>query len=270
MTEREFKLPILATLKAALNDISSNAAQLFKALILPAGLLVFLQVVDVIIFRQYMADFTGSMTNDKGVVQLIAYYSLQTLGVSIVQGVFAVIFAVTCHRVILLGGTALPNKAGFYFTTRELKYYGWLILFSIPVVIGIFTLSMLMGSIDPKASSDFRILFEVYIYMGVIIGAFITAKFGFVLPSTAVEDGLSFKECRQLTSGNLLPLTIILATPPTAMYIVGLLLGLTFQETENIAYEIFTGLGLSVFIVFEVIVLSVSYRIIRSIKNLTD
>jgi len=178
-------------------------------------------------------------------------------------GILAAMFAVICHRIVLLGKESLPNSFGIFLTRRELKYFGWVFLFSITMGIGYMAIPM-MAPFFMKAMDDPRnilLLFSrAWGIAGLVIVTFITAPFILVLPATAVGEKSAFSKARSTVRGNIVRLAVVLLIPAVTTYLVRLALRYLGPETSNIPYDIFTGLIYLIFLVFETVVLSISYK----------
>lgn len=81
-----------------------------------------------------------------------------------------------------------------------------------------------------------------------------------ILPATAVEDGHTFNSAGVLAGGNVFPLTMILAIPAIRLELIWYSLGGLIPETVDGLYYSAIGLVLCLFIVFEVIAMSVAYQ----------
>lgn len=44
---------------------------------------------------------------------------------------FYVMFATICHRIVLLGDTSLPSRWGLFWSVRETRFLGWLIVLGV-------------------------------------------------------------------------------------------------------------------------------------------
>ena len=147
---------------------------------------------------------------------------------------FFVLFAVVCHRSIILGGESLPHRLGLFWSPRETKFLGWtvaiiIVTFILSVLV---TLLALVSPFGPTITALSVAVFMSYIYV----------RIAMVLPATAVADGAgedrwrlttgtSFDQAWFLTSGNgfRILFVIVLATAPVV--IVGILLIYIFASS---------------------------------------
>lgn len=255
MDNENYKLSVLDTLHKAIVTITGNAYVLFKALLLPTILMTLVSIG-----RKLMLQHAMSLRE-------YHYLAITNFTTLIVTGILAAIFAVTCHRIALLGKDSLPNSLGLYFTKRELKYFGWVFLFSIPMVIGFMAIAMI-APLFMKFMDDPReiilLLNRVWSIAGLVIVSFITAPFILVLPATAVGEKGAFKKARATVKGNIIRLAVVLVILPLITSIIGFTLRHFGPEANNIPYDVIIYLIYSVFVVFETVVLSISYKSLAS------
>ena len=173
MDKGEYKLPIPNTLHKSMVTVADNSLALFWALLLPSIIMTLVSVGQILMLQHAMA------LRDNGEIFWTAmnYMMITNLSTIIITGILAAIFAVTCHRIVLLGKESLPNSFGLYFSKRELKYFGWIFLFSLPMGIGYIVTPMIvplfMKSMDdPRA---LNLLFQAWGIAGLFIVSFITA-----------------------------------------------------------------------------------------------
>ncbi len=107
---------------------------------------------------------------------------------------FYVLFAVICHRSVILGGASLPNRLGLFWSERETRFLGWTIaIIVVTWVLGIgVTLLALLSPLPPIVTLVVVWLAFVYLYV----------RLAMVFPATAVEDDASFERAWFLTGGN--------------------------------------------------------------------
>jgi len=178
-------------------------------------------------------------------INLISYYEIFSTN-GIVEGLITIlvqsIFAITTHRIVLLGPESIPEWGLTSWTKREIFYllhvFG-LVLISIPV--------SMLGSIP---------------IMGSVIAVVIIFWFGgrlcLVFPGIAVDNGVSFEESWNLTKNyKLLMFLVVIAFP--------LLITLPSIALSFIPYGGSISIILStLIIVFEVAALSMVYQYIMS------
>lgn len=254
----KYKLPVLDTLHKSIVTIADNSLDLLKALLLPAIIMSLIAIGQILMYQH------GNALIDDGVnISKVGFYmSMVNVGATIIFGVFSAIVAVTCHRVILLGKESLPNYLGIYLSRRELKYFGWVFLFGIPMGIG-YILTPLIIPLFVKFINTPEVINlynRVWSIAGLVIATFITAPFILVLPATAIGEKKAFSKARLLVSGNTIRLAVVIIIPALITILIRWALRHFGPEDNNIPYISFINLIFFVFMLFETAVLSVSYK----------
>jgi len=260
MDKEEYKLPILGTLHKAIVTVADNSSVLFRALLFPSIIMILVSIGQKLMRQHVMALEINRLT-------ISFYMTITIISSSIIFGILAAMFAVICHRIVLLGKESLPNSLGLYLSKRELKYFGWVFLFGIPIGIGYMVLPIMtplfMQSMDdPRAI--ILLLNRVWGIVGLVIVSFITAPFILVLPATAVGEKRVFKMARATVRGNIIRLAVVLLLPALITLLIRWALRHFGPETSNIPYDVITGLIYLVFLVFQTVALSVSYKSLAS------
>jgi len=102
-----------------------------------------------------------------------------------------VIFATICHRLVLLGDSAIPNPWGLFWSERETRFAGW------SLIIGLlyFALSlpvMIIMQVFPKSGFGLNLTW-LATYSSYIFVAYFEGRFSLVLPATAIGKQLDLK-----------------------------------------------------------------------------
>lgn len=174
MRDKLMQTPLLAAaiLKDALVALVRNWRPLALALIVP--------VLGLAVVRQVSISFGAS--------QAALWLLLAP------QLFFYVLFAMSCHRIVLLGETALPNRLGVYWSMRELRFAGWLIL-----------LFVLTGAIWVSTSQALffaGFVVSTPIWYGIyFLTVWLEARIGMVFPATAVGQPADLARSWRMTRG---------------------------------------------------------------------
>lgn len=173
---------------------------------------------------------------------------------------FYALFAVSCHRIILLGKNHIPNKWGIYFSSTVGSYIWYLILIAIIEVI----VTLFIGLIFIPLSGF--VPFEgVYIDTALFIIFtlplfYVAARISLILPSTAIDKDQEFSDIWKLSEGNGWKLTVALALPPTLALIIAWPIGALGNLVDNFISSFFTMMIFCILGAVEVSALSCSYR----------
>lgn len=171
-------LSISRVLSEALLELRDNGRTLIAALWIPAVAIAVLSVWQ-------MRQPPGAAANFLLFLPQFFLYAL---------------FAVTCHRVILLGRDRLPNALGVYASKAVWQYTGWIVVFTvIGIVAGMllaFFLAPIVSLVDPQAS---RIAgWGIGFALGLLAIA-AASRIILLFPALAVEDGRSLEEILDLS-----------------------------------------------------------------------
>ncbi len=136
----------------------------------------------------------------------------------LISAPFFVLFAVVCHRSIILGGASLPNRLGLFWSPRETGFLGWTIV----IIILIWLLKLGTG-LTVVLISPFG--FTITVLAMAVFLIYMYVRIAMVLPATAVGDRASFDRAWFLTSGNgfRVMFVIAIATAPVLFATIVLL-----------------------------------------------
>lgn len=170
---------------------------------------------------------------------------------------FYVIFATSCHRLVLLGENSLPHRWGVFWTERETRFLGWLIgvwflYFGLALPIGlVFSfLSNMAVDWDTTWIASFVSYFVVAYFQG---------RFSLVLPATAVDKRSDFKTSWAMSRGKGVLIAIALVIPAMLLIpIETLLYGAGADEVSPIADLAWLLVALPIFAV-EIAIISLAY-----------
>lgn len=154
------------------------------------------------------------------------------------------IFAITTHRMVILGPESVPKWGITSWSKRETYF----ILHAVGVGLLLLPLAVLV--VIPVVGP----VIAVAIYLWLL------GRLSLVFPGIAVGKGVTFKLSWELTSNYQIPMLLVILVPPLILTIPTLVLGLA-------PYGWFISSVFSCFIiVFEVAALSLAYQAITSIE----
>jgi len=150
-----------------------------------------------VLFRALMATVLASATLDvamrhglKGVSWvslLLLLFLYATLG----SAIFA-LFAITCHRIVLLGEVSVPKYGLLSWTSRETRFFGWGLVscFYGLLVIGPVILATFFGVFFADFADKERA--KYWVTLGVFIGSvpavYVVARLSVLFPATAIGE----------------------------------------------------------------------------------
>jgi len=177
------------------------------------------------------------------------------------HGVLFAVFAVRCHRLVLLGSVEGAPDSPFGWSRRETRFLFWLIgcylvsvlawmLISYLVVLA----SNLLGFIPGIAAADLLVHLQKIQWL---VTTYVLARLSLVLPAVALDHPASLIWAWRISAGNGLRLTIVVGGLP---WILDLALDYAYlAEAGDVGWLLLLALGV-VIVAFEVSALSLCYR----------
>lgn len=228
---KSVKLPVLAILAAAFIVPWNNKERFIQALAITFTVLV---VID------YMSVFY----TDDSLLFSIAY---------IVINLFVYVgFAVTCHRIVILGNESVPVSGIVFWSKRELRFFmhGMKFVIIILIIVSLIATPLVNTGLPEKS-----LIALMVVVLSPII--YVLSRVVLLFPATAVDKYYDLKWSYELTEGNGIRMTIIVALIPAIMMVLSNLVYSVIDE-RNIIAIVFIAIGYVV-MVFEIAALSLSY-----------
>ena len=163
------------------------------------------------------------------------------------------VFAVTCHRIIILGPNSVPKYGIGLLGKREWKFFAWMAGGYIVFYLVLKGLSQISFSLI--SGTDLSILLHLPMSIGLLICLYVFSRLSPLFPATAVDSGLSLKKTFDLTRGNGFRLVFIVMIFPLLFEIATGWIPEEYMITK-ILVSIF---GLALFVI-EIAALSLSYK----------
>lgn len=167
------------------------------------------------------------------------------------------IFAIVCHRVVLLGENSLPHRWGMFWTERETRFLGWFI----GIWFLYFGLSLPM-SIILLYSSNMDVGWNttwIASFISYVVVAYFEGRFSLVLPATAIDKRSNFKESWSMSRGKGMLIAIALVIPAMILIPIETLLYDTgVDELSPIADLVWLLIALPIFAI-EIAIISLAY-----------
>ena len=154
--------------------------------------------------------------------------SLLALPLMVLSGVFGMMIAISCHRLVLLGPDALPSALGLFWTERETRFLGrsvglmlisgGLVSLGLVLIGGLVFGAMLAVGVSPAPLStstrDFLVVVFMFALGPVFLPvAYVSARLSLVLPATAIGQHLTFKDSWRLSRSHGWRLALVLFLP---------------------------------------------------------
>lgn len=234
-------------LRGAVFEVITRWRPLLCALILPAVLMIATSNATQYLMRWHYATH-GSIEGVQvlGYVQLVVSLLLHTL------------FAMSCHRIILLSDEPLPRRFGIYWTMRETRFLGWVVL------VGM--IYMLMSFPFISAATYLRLYlppdsfyWHINAYVPILLATYVDGRISLVLPATAVGERSSIIESWRLTSGKGLHIAAALLVAAIASDFVGSGINRLMEDLPQVARLVSSMLTFPL-VAIAVGIISITYR----------
>ena len=172
-------------------------------------------------------------------------------------GLFFTLFAVTCHRLVLLQSRPLGRIALPRWSWRE----SWFFLRLVGVwgiYLAVWWLCLLLGANAwPRAAGDVSEWLKAIETAGKVPALYVIARLSLVFPATAIDRPASFRWAWRASRGNGWRLVVVVTVLP---WLVGLLFGLLYREDPTMAETVLLTVAGTALFAFEIAALSVAYR----------
>ncbi len=242
-------LPVIRVIYTAIYFVWSKRARLLRSLFIPA-IAIFALEKFVFLYNRMLTEpsFWGSMLGSW------FYVAIQSLPY--------ILFAITCHRLVILGDDGVPHFGLFKWTKRESWYLGWFLVISIICMLLAFAINSyfvlkLVNSVEAGASvesvqSKWRLIYLVYVPI-----LYVFCRLSVLYPAIAVDREVTAHWAWGLSRQNGWRLTLIVGFLPWG---VSFLMQYLFRENATFAeYMLLKLLGLMLLAV-EIVALSFSYK----------
>ena len=232
-------LPVIQTIRAAFQFVWDKRVRMLRALAIPVALL-------------FVVDHAFTFANNDPLKFVQAF----------IQMAIYILFAITCHRVALIGDESVPNYGLRTWTLRESRYLGWSVIIFVvwmlfSFVINSFYVSMIVSKVEAGASAEIYQSYKYWLIPLYIPILYILSRLSVLCPAIALDQKVDAQWVWRLTAHNGWRLTIVVGLLPWVLYfLAGLLLRENATLVENIIVELFGFILLAV----EVVALSFSYK----------
>lgn len=230
------RFPVVLLLRDATRELLSKWQALLPALVLPvAGIIALAWIFDVI--------GAGGLNT---IVWWLAYVP------------FYVLFAVSCHRTVILGADHLPSPWGIFWTRRETVFLGWVLgvtLLTVAASLVTGFLVLLMPVED--GNSALRWIRDASMYL---FASYFILRFSMVLPASALDHRVTFGESWAATKGHGITLAIAVGIPVGIATLIVMALDFVIGNYELLLFSLPYWVVTFVLMAVEIAVLSIAYK----------
>jgi hypothetical protein len=179
-----------------------------------------------------------------------------------IQMAIYILFAITCHRIALLGDEAVPNYGLRTWTAREWRYLGWSVIILVvwllfSFVVNSFYVSMVVSRVEAGARPETYQSYKYWLTPFYIPVLYILSRLSVLCPAIALDQKVDAQWVWRLTAHNGWRLTLVVSLLPWVLYFV---LNLLLRENATLVESIIVKLLGFVLLAVEVVALSFSYK----------
>jgi len=174
-----------------------------------------------------------------------------------------VYFAVTCHRIILLGDDFIPQYGFRMWTVRDTKFLIWMTVMILSIWLIMFVLMRASVLFIHISQYNFSLYLIILFYSFVfILAVYVLSRLSLIFPSTAVDEMKNIKWAWNITHGNAWRLALIVVALP-------MFIGFTVELIESAVgssamIDAILYLVTLLVLIIEVSALSLAYKEIRN------
>jgi hypothetical protein len=236
----------LALFQEAAFVIYRNRSVLFLAVILP--------IICSSAIRITCIAYVCSAENNPSVAAVYLF--------SFAQVPFYVMFATICHRIVLLGDASLASRWGLFWSVRETRFLGWLLILGV-ITLAVSTPIWILIWQLPFWALDWLIEwlpFSISFYACVLVSTYIDGRFGLIMPATAIGNRLNPLRSWRFTAGNGWSIFVALSIPILITEAIDYLLFDLLLDTDSMAVNFLRGLLYYPLVAIGVVVITIAYR----------
>jgi len=174
------------------------------------------------------------------------------------------LFAITCHRIVILGSNSVPSYGFKKWSMRETKFYArMIIIFLVLAVIGN-SVGFIMIFVVPDVKGPFEMeLFITWlpeIMIGTIVGYFF-ARICLLFPAIAIDEHVDYRWAWNISNGNGWRLVVVIAILPMFTSAVLSLLNVLYGEyfVVDMLLSILAWILTIIALIIEITAISLSY-----------
>lgn len=173
-------------------------------------------------------------------------------------GVLFTVFAVRCHRLVLLGPDDGAPRSGFDWSLRETRFFlRAAVLYVAAAIVYAAIVPLLSVLLNVMPRLEWPDAFRYTPFVAWFAGTYVFARLCLVLPATALDRALPLGEAWRRSRGNGLRLMLVVAGLP---WLLGWLVDFAYRrDATELEWLLVVALGI-VASVFEVAAVSLCYR----------
>jgi hypothetical protein len=250
-------LPVFKIILGAFVFLWNKKLRFLRALLIPVMVIFAIGIFPYFIsFKTYLEDFSSSI------------FIPITIGVAIINYAAYILFAITCHRLVLMKNTSVPAYGMLCWSRREWWFLAYFIL--LPFV---YLLSMALNLMAHGLLKEFNVQIEnlqiiflkgdgifLLMLLAALPSVYIVSRFSLLFPATAVDRDVDVDWAWKISKKNGWQLTVIIGLLPFVFVGFRVLHILLWRENPTWIDNIISMLLGFILLAVEIIALSLSYK----------
>ena len=176
----------------------------------------------------------------------------------LVYGALFVLFAVTCHRLVLLDPQVVASRIAPRWSRRETHFFLWMI--GVWLIFAAVTFALTTALLNvwlPWVSEPNSTLFGWTVFLAKLPAFYLFARLCLVFPATAVDRNVDLKWAWSRSANNGWRLVLLVAVLP---WVISHAVGLLYRGNASVVEIILLQFVACAFFAVEVAAISLSYR----------
>jgi hypothetical protein len=176
-------------------------------------------------------------------------------------------FAVTCHRLVLLDPQAVASRIAPRWSSRETRFFMWMVLVWAVFLGTVWGLSMLMlNTWVAWVEVPERAWFDWTVLAAKVPAFYLVARISPVFPATAIDRKVDIRWAWRLTANNGWRLVLLVAVLP---WVISHAVGLLYRGDPSVLETVVLTFVACALFAVEVAAISLAYRELTKGKDLT-
>lgn len=255
-------LPVFKIISGAFTFLWEKKLRMIRALSIP---------ITVVFISDIFPYLIPILDNYYESIPIPLLYSF-SIGIRIISAAAQILFAITCHRLVLIGNTGVPEYGMLSWTRREWWFLAFAIILPLVYFLSV-ALYLLAKGLFMEFDIDiesFQLLFTqgdgIYLLMFLVAlpSVYIFSRLSLLLPATAVDRDVDVGWAWKSTKTNGWRLTVIIVLLPLLFVLLLLLLlgllALLWGEVTNLAIDIISSVLSFIPLAIGIVALSLSYK----------
>ncbi len=247
-------LPVFEIIRNALQFAWDKRARMLRALSIPMAVMFILGAI------HYIAEI---VSETPGYPQ--SEITRLDISLWLISIPFYVLFAITCHRLVLLRDSGIATYGNLTWSKRETRFFWWgvfiplaymLLIILFPIGFGLLIRVFPDFGKSPSDLAD-SFWFKMFGYLLFLPSTYIIARLSLIFPATAVDRQVDIKWAWNLSRNNSWRLTVVVGILP---WVFAFFQGLFARDSATLVEDLIHLMVSFIFLAVEIVALSFSYK----------